>query len=115
MLARRSIAFAFPVYTAGLLLGILRAIETDPPGWWVDPRVMLSGVVWLIFGAYLVLALPQRVSARTTAWVAIAGSVVVIVRCDRGAHRAGGLPRLRSVGESLWPTTPSRTTPCSST
>jgi len=77
MLARRAVAFAYPAYTGGLLLGVLRAIETDPPGWWADPRVVLAGVAWGVFGAYLVLHYTQRASARTTSWIAIAGAMVV--------------------------------------
>ena len=29
--------------------------RTDVGGWWFDPRIMMSGLVWLIFGIYLVL------------------------------------------------------------
>lgn len=78
-IARRSIAIAFPAYTAGLLLGVTRAIETAPADWWLDPRVVLSGVVWFIFGAYLYLRYRTGVSGRNAAWVAIAGLLVVIV------------------------------------
>lgn len=78
LLARRVIAFSYPAYSAGLLLGVLRAIETDPPGWWADPRVILAGLVWLVFGTYLVLHYTQRASARTTAWIAIGGSIAVV-------------------------------------
>jgi ABC-type uncharacterized transport system permease subunit len=78
MLARRAVAFAYPAYTGGLLLGVLRAIETDPPGWWSDPRVMLAGIAWFVFGAYLGLHYTQRASARTTSWIAIAGTAVVV-------------------------------------
>ncbi len=79
LLARRAIAFAFPAYTAGLLLGVVRAIETDPPGWWADPRVMLAGAVWTTFGTYLVLHYTERASARTTAYIALVGIVLVAV------------------------------------
>ncbi|TDB37624.1 MAG: hypothetical protein D9V44_06035 [Actinobacteria bacterium] len=79
LLVRRAIAFAYPAYSAGLLLGVFRAIETDPPGWWADPRVMLAGLVWGIFATYLVLHYTQRASARTTAWLALAGVLVVSV------------------------------------
>lgn len=79
LLARRAIAFAFPAYTAGLILGVVRAVETDPPGWWQDPRVMLAGVVWAIFATYLALHYTERASARTTAWIALVGVVVVLV------------------------------------
>ncbi len=79
MLARRAVAFAYPAYTGGLLLGVLRAVETDPPGWWADPRVVLAGLAWLVFGTYLVLHYTQRASARITGWIAIAGASIVAV------------------------------------
>jgi ABC-type uncharacterized transport system permease subunit len=78
LVARRSISWAFPAYTAGLVLGILRAIETDIAGWWADPRVMLSGLVWIIFAVYLYLHYGRGVSGKTTAYVAILGLVFVI-------------------------------------
>jgi len=53
--AWRSILWAFPAYSAGLILGVLRAIETDVSLWWADIRVVLSGFVWLVFAAYLIL------------------------------------------------------------
>ena len=78
LIARRAVAFAYPAYCAGLVLGILRAIETDVSGWWADPRVMLSGVVWAIFSFYLYLHYGQDASGRTTARVALVGVVFVI-------------------------------------
>lgn len=77
-IARRAITWAFPAYSAGLLLGILRAIETDVQGWYLDPRIMLSGIVWVVFGVYLYLKYTSNVSGRTTVWIAIAGLVFVI-------------------------------------
>lgn len=76
--ARRAIAFAYPAYSAGLLLGILRAIETDPPGWWYDPRVMLAGLVWIVYGVYLFLHYGRGVSGRVAAWVALLGIFFVV-------------------------------------
>ncbi|MDP2181994.1 MAG: cytochrome c biogenesis protein CcsA [Actinomycetota bacterium] len=78
-LARRPIVLGFPLYTAGMLLGMIRAIETDVQGWWADPRIMMSGVVWLCFCAYLVLLYRHGASRRTTSYIAVAGLVFVIV------------------------------------
>jgi ABC-type transport system involved in cytochrome c biogenesis permease subunit len=79
-IARRAIVFAYPAYSGGLLLGVLRAIEEqDKIGtWWLDPRIMLSGIVWLIFGAYLYMRYGRNISARTSAIVAIVGVFFVI-------------------------------------
>jgi ABC-type transport system involved in cytochrome c biogenesis permease subunit len=76
--ARRSIMLAFPVYSAGITLGILRAVQTDVGGWWADPRVMVSGLVWFTFGAYLIAVYRPSISARTTAWIAVVGFIFVV-------------------------------------
>lgn len=78
-ITRRSIALAYPVYTAGLSLGIIRAIQVDVAGWWADPRIMVSGVVWAIFGGYLVMVYRQDVSSRAASWTAIFGFVMVVI------------------------------------
>lgn len=78
-LARRAVVFAFPAYSAGMVLGMIRAIETDVQGWWADPRIMLSGLVWATFALYLFLVYRHGASARTTSWVAIVGLILVVV------------------------------------
>jgi HemX protein len=78
LVARRAISFAFPAYTAGLLLGVLRAIEADVALWWSDPRIIVSGVVWAIFAVYLFLHYARNSSGRTAARIALVGAVFVI-------------------------------------
>ncbi len=78
-IARRAVVLAYPAYTVGLVLGIIRAIETDVQGWWGDPRIMLAGVVWAVYGTYLVLVYRREVSARTAGWISLGGFAVVIV------------------------------------
>ncbi len=79
LVARRAVALAFPAYTGGLLLGIVRAMETDVGGWFADLRVMLAGLVWLAFGVYLYLHYGRGTPGRTRAWVAVVGLVMVLV------------------------------------
>lgn len=76
---RRSISLAFPVYTAGLTLGIIRAIQVDVNGWWLDPRVMVSGIVWFTYATYLVLVYRHDVPNRTASWISIIGFVFVVI------------------------------------
>jgi ABC-type transport system involved in cytochrome c biogenesis permease subunit len=83
-LARRAIMVAYPVYTAGLFLGILRAIEQSPhvpqlAQWWFDPRVMLAGIIWVVYGAYIFLRLRDSLTGRQAAWLSIAGFGLVVV------------------------------------
>jgi ABC-type transport system involved in cytochrome c biogenesis permease subunit len=79
LVARRAIGFAFPVYTAGLLLGILRAIDADVPRWWFDPRIMMSGIVWLTFGIYLWVVYRHEAPTRVSSWIAVVGFVFVVI------------------------------------
>jgi len=76
--ARRAISLAFPVYSAGLAVGVLQVAHTDVVGWWADPRVMLSGMVWLTFAAYLLAAPRSTAPARLGNGLAIAGVVLVL-------------------------------------
>jgi ABC-type transport system involved in cytochrome c biogenesis permease subunit len=79
LIARRAIGFAFPVYTAGLLLGILRAIDAEVPKWWFDARIMMSGVVWVTFAIYLWIVYRHEAPTRTSSWVAVVGFVFVVI------------------------------------
>lgn len=78
-MGRRAISFSFPVYVAGLVLGMIRAVEAGIDQWWFDPRIMLSGIVLVTFGAYLALVYRRNASARTSAWVAVVGFVFVVI------------------------------------
>lgn len=76
--AWRSILWAFPLYSAGLILGVLRAMETDVSLWWADIRVVLSGLVWLVFAAYLVLRWRHGWQGRRGAYLLLVGFVMVV-------------------------------------
>jgi HemX protein len=78
-IARRAVVYAYPAYTVGLVLGIIRAIETDVAGWWQDPRIMLAGIVWIVYGTYLMLVYRREISARTASWISLGGFVVVVL------------------------------------
>lgn len=77
-LASRSITIALPIYLGGQLLGVIRAINVDAAGWWADPRVMLSGAVFIVFAIYMMLMLRNKISGQANAWIAICGGVLVL-------------------------------------
>lgn len=77
--ARRAISLSFPVYTAGIALGVVRAVQTDVDLWWADARVVMAGIVWFTFGLYLVLVYRHDVSSRTAAWVSLVGFALVTI------------------------------------
>ena len=78
-LASRSITIALPIYLGGQLLGVIRAINVDAAGWWADPRVMMSGAVFIVFAIYMIFMLRNKISGQANAWVAICGGFLVIV------------------------------------
>lgn len=78
-LASRSITIALPIYLGGQLLGVIRAINVDAAGWWADPRVMMSGAVFIIFAIYMILMLRNKISGQANAWIAICGGCLVLV------------------------------------
>ena len=96
-IARRAVVYAYPAYSVGLVLGIIRAIETDVTGWWADPRIMLAGVVWFIYGTYLILVYRREISARTACWISLAGLGGRHPSGRARAHTACRLSRLRYV------------------
>ncbi len=77
--ARHSVFWAFPVYTAGMLLGALRAIETDVSLWWADARVVLAGLVWLAFALYEFMRWRKGWAGRSAAYLSLIGFALVIV------------------------------------
>jgi HemX protein len=78
-LSARIISIALPIYFAGQILGITRAIVVDAHLWFADPRIILSGVILAIFAVYLVLYYRQHTSGITTAWIAVAGGIIVLI------------------------------------
>ena len=78
-LARRALALAVPPYTAGMLLGTIRAVETGGGGGWGGPRGMPSGIGFAIFGTYLLRLYRHGISSRSASWIAVVGVVVVVV------------------------------------
>lgn len=79
LLARRAVLWAFPAYAGGLLLGVLRAIETDVSLWWADPRVVLAGIVWAAYAAYQFLRWLRGWKAGSAAYLSMVAFLLVIV------------------------------------
>ena len=50
------VAFAFPLLSVGLFSGIVKAAAGGLHGaWLLDPKILASTVIWLVYGAYLLL------------------------------------------------------------
>ncbi len=80
-IADRSITFALPFLTLGLVMGIVRAVNLGVPNWPLDPVVVFAGLTWLLYTAYLVTRHLSDWSGRRSAMLAIAGfSALLVIR-----------------------------------
>lgn len=78
-LASRAIIVALPIYFSAQIFGTMRAIAVDVDAWYLDVRVVTSGVVLILFAAYLLLFSRNKTSGQTTAIIAVVGGLAVIV------------------------------------
>jgi ABC-type transport system involved in cytochrome c biogenesis permease subunit len=86
---RRAITWAFPLLTAGLLLGIVLMFHPDRPGvGWTDPQVLGTGALWLVFAVLLYLRAGRHLRGRQVALWTIA-AFVLLVCCMALFHPVG--------------------------
>jgi ABC-type transport system involved in cytochrome c biogenesis permease subunit len=76
---RRAIVLAFPLLTAGMLVGVVLLWQEHPAGW-TDPRVLASGVLWLTFALLLYLRFGYHLRGRPVALLTIL-TFVLLVGC----------------------------------
>ncbi len=75
-LSGRTIVFAVPALTAGIVAGLLR-LRRDGGG--VDALMAVTLGAWLVYGAYLVLRYEAGWRGRRAAYLALVGFALVIV------------------------------------
>jgi ABC-type transport system involved in cytochrome c biogenesis permease subunit len=69
----RLILLAFPLLSAGILIGGLWAIQARGRFWGWDPSEMFTLVTWLIYSSYLILRWTLGWRGRKSTYVALAG------------------------------------------
>jgi ABC-type transport system involved in cytochrome c biogenesis permease subunit len=69
---RRAIVLAFPLLTIGVLLGAVLLSRVEDPLAWSDPRVLSTGVLWLVFAVLLVVRYGRHLRGRQVALGTIA-------------------------------------------
>jgi ABC-type transport system involved in cytochrome c biogenesis permease subunit len=76
---RRAITLAFPLLTAGLLIGAFRVARhlSEPPVW-TDPRVLGAGVLWVVFALLLYLRYGAHLRGRRLALLTIVTFVLLL-------------------------------------
>ncbi len=90
---RRALNLAFPLLTAGMLLGALMMSQSaDRLAGWSDPRVLGTLVLWLTFALLLLLRHGFHVRGRPAAVLTIV-AFLLLVWCISLSHPAGqGVP-----------------------
>jgi ABC-type transport system involved in cytochrome c biogenesis permease subunit len=70
---RRAIILAFPLLTAGVLIGIVLILRggTTPTLTWTDPKILSTAVLWLVFAILLYLRYGFRLRGRRVALLTI--------------------------------------------
>ena len=77
---RRAINLAFPLLTAGLLIGAgLMSQEFDQLAGWTDPRVFGTVVLWLVFAILLYLRYGFHLRGRKVALLTIVAFALLLV------------------------------------
>jgi ABC-type transport system involved in cytochrome c biogenesis permease subunit len=76
---RRAINLAFPLLTAGLLIGaILMFRDLHRLSGWRDPRVLSAAGLWLVFAVMLVVRYGYHLRGRSVALLTIAAFVLML-------------------------------------
>ena len=84
---RRAIVLAFPLLTAGMIVGLVLMLHENLSGW-SDPRVLASGVLWLAFALLLYLRFGYHLRGRPVALLTIV-TFVLLVGCLALPHWSG--------------------------
>ena len=75
---RRAIDWAFPLLTAGVVIGLFLMLQQPMPAW-TDPRVLSTGVLWLTFLILLLLRYGWHLRGRSVALLTIVAFGLLMV------------------------------------
>jgi ABC-type transport system involved in cytochrome c biogenesis permease subunit len=77
---RRSINWAFPLLTVGLLLGAIRVPTTEVPGTsWTDPKILSTVGLWVVGLLLLYLRYRAHLPPRRLAYLTVAAFGLMLV------------------------------------
>ncbi len=95
--AYRIVAFAFPLYTIGIICGAIWAEAAWGRYWGWDPKETWAFIVWVIYASYLHARATAGWKGRAAAWVNLAGfgaitfNFLVVNIVVSGLHSYAGL------------------------
>lgn len=91
-MSRRAVFLAFPLLTGGVVAGVILILKGSEIVGWDDPRVLSTGVLWVVFALLLAVRLGHLFKGRQVALMTIA-AFVLLVCCLAISHaptRQGG-------------------------
>ena len=74
----RVLSIGLPIYFAGQILGVTRAITVDVQHWFVDVRIMLSGSILIVFGLALFFYYRAKTDTVMIARITLFGAVLIV-------------------------------------
>jgi ABC-type transport system involved in cytochrome c biogenesis permease subunit len=91
---RRAINGAFPLLTAGVVLGLLLLVQhPEQLGGWTDPRIVSTALLWLVFVLLLYLRYGYHLRGRPLALLTIlVFALLLVTLASSHAIVAGGAP-----------------------
>jgi ABC-type uncharacterized transport system permease subunit len=92
---RRAINLAFPLLTAGLLIGWALVVQRRSEGFAaiLDPKILGTGFLWLVFTVLLYLRYKCHVRGRPMALMTIVAFVLLLVTlASEHTSLPGGVP-----------------------
>lgn len=91
---RRAVNLAFPLMTSGVLVGVLLLMQQpDQLDGWTDPRIVSTGVLWLVFMLLLYLRYGYHLrGSRLAVLTIIAFALLVVTLVSSHAVVQGGGP-----------------------
>ncbi|MEJ5172730.1 MAG: c-type cytochrome biogenesis protein CcsB [Hydrogenothermaceae bacterium] len=78
-IAFKAVAISFPIWTASIMLGGAWANEAWGSYWSWDPKETWALIVWLFFAAYIHGKTIGKWKGRTSAWIAVAGFIMLLI------------------------------------
>jgi ABC-type transport system involved in cytochrome c biogenesis permease subunit len=93
---RRAISLAFPLFTAGLVIGVVLLLRTEQLSW-LDPKVLTTGLLWLVFALLVYLRYGLHMQGRRVAmWTIAAFAFLLLAFVVQfiwpSSHPSGGGP-----------------------
>jgi ABC-type transport system involved in cytochrome c biogenesis permease subunit len=86
-MSKRAIIFAFPLLTAGILVGLVLLLKSQKAlSGWEDPKLLSAAVLWLVFVIVVYLRYARRVHGRQVAVLTIVAFVLLVLSLAAPEH-----------------------------